>query len=375
VVDAYNNIFAPLLPLLIPRLELSLTAAGTLAMCFQMANSVSQLGFGALADRWRPRVLVMTGPLLSVLCLSLIGMASTAFELGVILVLGGLGGAAFHPPASAMVYRLADHRKGLAMSAHISGGSLGFSLSPLLFAPFVAGYGLEWSPLLILPGLLALSWTLRRVPAMDRLPAHERAGFAALRPAAVPLTLLYFTVVLRTVTSYGFMTFVPTLLTRQGMPIGEASTAVSLYLLACGIGGFLGGPVADRYGSRSVVLWSLVLAVPFLALAPQLHGWWLTGAIAVGGFILQSTLPVSVTFGQAIARVGPATVASLMMGFAWGMGSVTVPLVGGLADRAGIETALTVIAFVPLAAAVLAAALPDIRQPETTPPVSSEATP
>jgi FSR family fosmidomycin resistance protein-like MFS transporter len=210
---------------------------------------------------------------------------------------------------------------------------------------------------------------------MERPPAHERAGFAALRPAALPLTLLYFTVVLRTVTSYGFMTFVPTLLTRQGMPIGETSTAVSLYLLACGIGGFLGGPMADRFGSRAVVLWSLVLAVPFLALAPQLKGWWLTAAISAGGFILQSTLPVSVTFGQAIAKVGAATVASLMMGFAWGMGSLSVPLVGGVADRAGIETALTLIAFVPLVAAGLAAALPDIRLHETAPAVSSEPTP
>ena len=43
VVDAYTNIYAPLLPLLMPRSDLSFTAAGTLAMCFQMANSVSQL--------------------------------------------------------------------------------------------------------------------------------------------------------------------------------------------------------------------------------------------------------------------------------------------------------------------------------------------
>ena len=54
VVDAYTNIYAPLLPLLMPHLGLTYAAAGTLAMCFQMANSVSQLAFGALADRWRP---------------------------------------------------------------------------------------------------------------------------------------------------------------------------------------------------------------------------------------------------------------------------------------------------------------------------------
>ena len=67
VVDAYNNMYAPMLPLLIPHLGLSLAMAGILAMCFQMANSVSQLAFGALADRWRPRVLVIGGPLLAVI--------------------------------------------------------------------------------------------------------------------------------------------------------------------------------------------------------------------------------------------------------------------------------------------------------------------
>ena len=247
VVDAYTNIYAPLLPLLIPRLDLSLATAGTLAMCFQMANSVSQLAFGALADRWRPRVLVIVGPLLAVTVLSLIGLAASPLMLGVILVLGGLGGAAFHPPAAALVYKLADHRKGLAMSAHLSGGSLGFAGAPLLFAPFIAYMGLAWSPLIVIPGLLALSWTLRQVPEMSRPHAHERSTLKSLAPAAWPLSLLYFTIVLRTATTYGFMTFTPTLLTQQGFSIGEASTAVSLYLFSSGIGGFVGGPLAEGF--------------------------------------------------------------------------------------------------------------------------------
>ena len=175
VVDAYTNIYAPLLPLLMPALGLSYAAAGTLAMCFQMANSVSQLGFGALADRWRPKVLVMAGPLAAVIILSLVGLATSPFMLGAILVLGGFGGAAFHPPAAALVYRMADHRKGLAMSAHLSGGSLGFSFAPVLFAPFIAAMGLPWSPLIMIPGLVALSFTLRHVPEMPLPPEHERS--------------------------------------------------------------------------------------------------------------------------------------------------------------------------------------------------------
>jgi FSR family fosmidomycin resistance protein-like MFS transporter len=371
VVDAYNNIYAPLLPLLMPALGMSYAAAGTVAMCFQMANSVAQLPFGALADRWRPRLLVMAGPLLAVVMSGFIGWANSAFMLGVILVVGGFGGAAFHPPAAALVYTLADHRKGLAMSAHLSGGSLGFAFAPVLFAPFIGAMGLQWSPLIIFPGLLALSITLRHVPPITLPHAHERSTWATLRPAAKPLALLYFTIVFRTVTTYGFMVFAPPLLTEQGFTIGEASLAVSLYLFASGIGGFFGGPLADRVGARSVILWSLVVAVPFMALAPHLPPWGFTAMLAIGGLLLQSTLPISVTFAQSFVKGGAATVSSLMMGFAWGMGSLFVPLIGAMADRFGIERTLGVLAFVPLLAAYLAWNLPTRGAQHVEPEVDS----
>jgi FSR family fosmidomycin resistance protein-like MFS transporter len=161
------------------------------------------------------------------------------------------------------------------------------------------------------------------------------------------------------------MTFAPTLLTRQGLSIGDASTAVSLYLFASGIGGFFGGPLADRFGSRRVIFWSLVGAVPFLSVAPRLPAVGFTAMLALGGLLLQSTLPVSVTFAQTFVKGGAATVSSLMMGFAWGMGSLAVPLIGAAADRLGIEGALGGLAFVPLAAAALAARLPAVETAAT----------
>jgi FSR family fosmidomycin resistance protein-like MFS transporter len=360
VVDAYTNIYAPLLPLLIPRMNLSLATAGTLAMCFQLANSVSQLAFGTLADRWQPRTLVMIGPIAAVITLSMIGLADSPLALGAVLVLGGLGGAAFHPPAAALVYKIAaPNRKGTAMSAHLSGGSLGFSFAPVLFAPFSAQMGLRYTPLLMIPGLLALSWTLRQIPPMTLPGKHERSSLATLRPAAKPLTLLYFTIVLRTATTYGFMTFTPTLLTRQGWSIEQASVAVSLYLFASGIGGFLGGPLSDRIGPRRVIIGTLLCSVPFMAVAPHLPPLGFTIMLAFGGLLLQSTLPISVTFAQSFVKGGAATVSSLMMGFAWGMGSLTVPLIGMGADRVGILSTLAVVAFIPLIAAALAWQLPE----------------
>ena len=41
-----------------------------------------------------------------------------------------------------------------------------------------------------------------------------------------------------------------------------------------------------------------------------------------------------------IAPISAATVSSLMMGFAWGIGGLSVPFVGMLADRIGIERTL-----------------------------------
>lgn len=59
LVDGFGNALTPLLPVLVPRLNLSLAAVGTLQMCYQLANSVAQLGFGYLAGLVVPFVGMM----------------------------------------------------------------------------------------------------------------------------------------------------------------------------------------------------------------------------------------------------------------------------------------------------------------------------
>jgi MFS transporter, FSR family, fosmidomycin resistance protein len=358
IVDAYGNLYAPLLPLLIPRLGLSLKMVGTLAMCYQMANSVSQLGFGTLADRWRPRVLLIGGPLLAVMVLSATGSATSTLALGAILVIGGLGGAAFHPPAAALVNAVSDYRKGFAMSLHITAGSIGMSMAPLVFVPAVVALGSTWSWLIALPGLAALAYTLRLMRDVPVMASQGSRGWSELKPYARPLGLLYTVVVLRTVTSQSLSTFLPVLLTRQSMGVGEASAAVTVYLFLSGVGGFLGGPMADKYGPRRVIIGSLVASVPFFLAAHWTTGWSFALLVSAGAFALQSTLPVNVTFGQQLAPVNAATVSSLMMGFGWGSGALLAPAVGFLGDVMGLEFALLVTSIIPLVAALAALPLP-----------------
>jgi FSR family fosmidomycin resistance protein-like MFS transporter len=328
-------------------------------MIFQMAASVSQLGFGRLADRWHPRRLLIAGPIVTVIALSLIGAAPSIPALTAVLVVGGLGAAAFHPPGAMMAHRLGGARPALAMSIFIGGGTIGFALSPLLFATVSDQFGSSATAWLMIPGLIALAIVFSRLPALPPAPHDAQAGgFRALRPYAKPLGLLYAIVVLRTVTALSFVTFVPVMLSRRGLSVGHAGLIVCLYLLASSAGGFVGGSLADRFGPKRVVAGTLLASMPFLVASPFLHGYWFAVMLAIGGFFLQSTQPVNVAYGQAVAPVSAATVSSLMMGVAWGTGGLLVPVIGTLADRIGIDMTLSIVSVLPAIAALCATPLP-----------------
>jgi FSR family fosmidomycin resistance protein-like MFS transporter len=357
VNDVFSNIYAPLLPLFIPRLGLSLAGAGTIAMAIQLAGSVAQLVFGPLADRWRPRVLAVAGPIVAVVGLSFAGLATSPLMLGAILVVGSLGSAAFHPTAAAIVNRVGGARRGTAMSVHVTGGAVGNALAPMIFAPYVQRFGLAWTPVLAVPAVVILAAIQRSVPDV-RFARGGRNGFSALEPYASPLALLWTVVVIRTLVAVGFSTFLPVLMTRNGMSVSAAGFAVTCYLMAGSIGGLAGGPFADRFGPRNVIAWSLFLSVPLLASASSVSGPVSLVLLAAGGFFLGSTLPVNITYAHMIAPVAAGTVSSLMMGVAWGVAGMAVPLVGLAGDFVGLGPTLQVLALLPALGAVITLALP-----------------
>ncbi|MFB3852800.1 MAG: MFS transporter [Vicinamibacterales bacterium] len=358
VNDIFSNIYAPLLPLFIPRLGLSLAAAGALAMATQVAGSVAQLFFGPLADRWRPKMLVVLGPIVAVAVLSLAGLSGSTLTLGAILVAGSLGSAAFHPTAAAIINRVGGSRRGLAMSIHVTGGTIGNAIAPVIFAPFAQRFGLGWTPVLALPALMFLPHAMRRVPDVRLSLGGERNGFSALEPYAAPLALLWTVVVIRTMVSAGYSTFLPVLMTRQGMSVSRAGLAVTLYLMAGSAGGLAGGPFADHFGPRRVIAWSLFLAVPLLASVPLVTGPLSLILLTAGGFFLGSTLPVNITYAHMIAPVATGTVSSLMMGVAWGVGGMAVPIVGLAGDLMGLSFALQGLALLLALGALITLALP-----------------
>jgi FSR family fosmidomycin resistance protein-like MFS transporter len=66
-----------------------------------------------------------------------------------------------------------------------------------------------------------------------------------------------------------------------------------------------------------------------------------------------------------LAPKGKSMIASLMMGLAWGMGGMIIPLVGKLADFFSIRAVLFFVAMIPLLSNSLISLLPakKLKQP------------
>ena len=68
---------------------------------------------------------------------------------------------------------------------------------------------------------------------------------------------------------------------------------------------------------------------------------------------------MNIAYAHAIAPVATGTVSSLMLGVAWGVGGMAVPLVGMVGDAIGLRVALQGLAFLPIVGALLTLTLPE----------------
>ena len=129
-------------------------------------------------------------------------------------------------------------------------------------------------------------------------------------------------------------------------------------LVGGGVGTLTGGPLADRFGRRAVLLASMVCApgliLAFLAAGPAVGAFvaFLIGAVTV------STFAVTVVMGQELLpdRIGLAS--GVTLGFGIGMGGVGAVLLGLVADRLGLVRTFDVIAALPVLGLAFTLTLP-----------------
>jgi FSR family fosmidomycin resistance protein-like MFS transporter len=358
--DCYGSFFAPILPLLIEKLSLSLTMASGLASISSITSAVFQPLYGMASDRIRGRFFIVLGPLLSTVCMSLIGRVPNAVLLGFLLLLAGVGSSAFHPQAVAAAGAVSGDRKGFGISIFIFGGSLGFAVGPLAIIAAVQLWGLERSYYAMIPGLLSvlLLGVYLQVPrgATDR--ARILSLTAAFKGAHTSMALLFSIAVIREFTRLAVVTFLPILLALQGRSLTAGGVTLALFSLAGALGGMVGGSLSDTWGRKAVILVSGLLCVPLL------HGMFHTDGLVSLAFLVLAAASLSgansvvIACAQELVPARAGTASSVVMGLGWGVAGVLLIGFGSVAEALSVPRALDMAATLPLLAAGLAMALP-----------------
>lgn len=363
--DFYSSFTAPLFPLFVEKLGLSLTQVGVIAGFSRFLAFIVQPPVGYLADRYRTRAFILTGMLMPVVFVPVSSISTGFWTLLSATALGSFGSSMFHPSVTGMVPVYSGTRAGFAMSVFNTGGTFAFGVGPLFITWYAARFGLEAVPFTMVFGLLAFVYIVTILPR----PGGEgmrSLGFIgsikeSLGTAWKLVALIWVVMFLRAVVGQSFLTFMPVLYVQKGYSVVSAGVIFSLFTVAGTFSGMTAGHISDRIGFKPVFVCSHLLMTPMLLGFLHCAGNWVyLGSILAGGAVLAS-LPLGVVMAQKIAPKGRSMVASLMMGFAYGLGGMISPLVGKLSDIYSIHTVLTVISLIPLLTLVLIWRFPNVK--------------
>lgn len=360
-IDLYSSALGVFQPLLGDKLGLSLTEAGMLGGLLVFASSVMQPAYGYLSDRFHSRMFSALAPAVAAIFISSLGCAPSFGWLAVMVLLGGSGVASFHPQATSRATAGIKGPRAAWMAVFISSGSLGLAVGPAYFSTLLTRTGLAGGWWGAVPGVLVtilLLLMLRDTPVAHR--KKHQFDLAPLKAVWMPLTILYALVFIRSIIQIVFTQLLPLYLhNERGFSLTRASLALSLYLTAGALGGFVGGPLADRFGGRSVILASMAGCLPFMILFFTTTGALSLIGLAFGGLVLLFTTPVNIVMAQDLVPAQIGTVSALMQGFAWGMaGLIFIPLVGWAGDSFTLHRALFALLVFPAVGVLLTLKLP-----------------
>jgi MFS transporter, FSR family, fosmidomycin resistance protein len=363
--DFANGALPALLPFLVDRFDLSYTLAAAIMLASAASSSLVQPLFGVWSDRRGALWLLPSGVAVAGVGIALAAAAPSYWLVLLLVLVSGLGVAAYHPEGSKFAAYASGRRRASGMSLFSIGGNLGYALGPTATTPLVLALGLTGGLLLALPCfgvavlLIAVAPFLAGFapePGRESAPADERD-----RPVA--LALLLGVIAFRSVAWFGLITFVPLWEVSLGHSKAHGSHLLSLMLLAGGLGTLVAGPIADRVGDRLVVLVSMAATAPLIVVYVTVGGLPGAAALAFVGACVTGTFGVTMVMSQEYlpTRIGMAS--GLSIGLSIGLGGIAVVGLGALADSIDLRTALYAAAAAPAAGLALAALLPSGRRP------------
>jgi FSR family fosmidomycin resistance protein-like MFS transporter len=360
--DLAQGSIPALLPFLISKDHLSYEAASALVLAATISSSVIQPLFGHVSDRLSLSWLMPLGPALGGLGVALAGIAPSYALTFAAIVLSGVGVAAFHPEGSRFANYVSGERRASGMSLFSVGGNVGFALGPVVVTPLMLIFGLHGTLFVLIPTWLMAAVLVHELPRLRTFRGdvvEGRVQKTEHHEAWGPFALLGGVIALRSFVYFGMVTFIPLYYVADlhaGKAFGNA--ALAAMLLGGAAGTLVGGPLADRFGRRTILTGSMLVVPPLIV------GFLISGPVlalvfaALAGAATIATFAITIVMGQEYLPGRLGVSAGVTIGLSIGLGGVGAPLLGALADAHGLRAVFELIAVLPLLALVLALALP-----------------
>jgi MFS family permease len=350
------------IPAIKHSLALSTTSLGIALLCLSLGSLLSISVSGSLVVRFGTRPMLLTACTLVSAGLVLPAVVGSVIWLAVVLALFGLVYGALNISLnSAAVEVEASTGRPLMSMLHglwsvgcLTGSLLGGLLAGHLGT--AAHFGLVTAMSLIVTAICAPA--MRRGPGLAdttaaAAPADQRAKTPVAQRLGLPV-VMFGVVALCVAYGEGAVADWSGVHLREGLGAGAslAAYAFAAYNLAIASGRLAGGRLIGRLGVTGVLTGGAVVAAGGILLA----AWTEQVPVAIAGFIAVG-LGLANVFPLAIARAG-ALGGPNGVSLATGIGHTGMlagpPLIGFLADHAGLPTALSTIAVMSMAVAVLA---------------------
>ena len=363
VNDISQGAIPALLPFLVIEHGLSYLAVSGVVLSATVISSLIQPFLGFYSDRRSAPWLMPAGMLTGGLGIALTGIASTYWMIIASVLISGLGVAAFHPEGSRYANYVSGQRA-VGMSFFTVGGTLGFTLGPVLLTPLVINFGLSGTLFMVLPAsimLIPLFLELPRLTKFRTSGSKELANSCSEKSMWGAFSKLTGVIVLRTALYFGLMSFVPLYYLRiRSVSVVEANSALTVMLLSGAFGSLLGGFMADRLGLKRVLVGSLLVTIPLLLAFISSTGLLSLFMLGLTGTTTIGSASIAVLMGQSYLKSHIGIASGITIGSAIGMGGLGVPILGAIADSYGLVTTMYSMVALPILAGALALTLPDL---------------
>ncbi|QQE75641.1 MFS transporter [Brevibacillus composti] len=356
--DSIQAVIPALLPILESNLALTYTQVGVILLVVNLTSSVLQPVVGYVSDRKSRPLMPPIALLISGLGMFALALADHYYIVLLAVACVGIGSAVFHPEASRIAHHASGPRRGLGQSIFQVGGNAGQALAPLMTILIFQPLGQPGAMWFLVPAAAASAVLLYvalwyRGQQRTKKTVQEAISHSYKQKRMLALGLLVVIVSVRSWLNAGYQSFYQFfLMDVRSMEYASAQLCVFGFLLAGAIGTFLGGPIADRFGKRNLLVFSTLGSLPLTLLTPYVSGVWTYPLLFASGLIMLSSFSVTVVYAQELLPGRIGTVSGLIIGLAFGMGGMGALVLGYLADLQNITFVITLCSLMPLIGAL-----------------------